>query len=237
MKKDSLGELRKLVKSSGTAERAKASMWFFKTGKGQYGYGDVFIGITVPEQRKIAKQFFKILSLPQIAKLLSSKIHEERFIALEMLVMKFEAGTPKEQKGVYDLYLRSTKYINNWDLVDTSASYIVGQYLFNRPRGILKKLAKSKSLWEKRISIIATLYFISKNQFADTLAIAKILLKDDHDLIHKAIGWMLREVGKRDLQTEIKFLDEYATKMPRTTLRYAIERFPEKQRLYYLKKK
>lgn len=232
-----LTAIKKIICASGTLERAKASQWFFKTGKGQYGYGDVFVGITVPEQRKIAKRFYKILSLTEVAKLLNSKIHEDRFIALEILVMKFESGSEQEQKAVYNLYLKSTKYVNNWDLVDTSASYIVGAYLYDNPRSILKKLAKSKSLWEKRISIIATLYYISKSQFQDTLDISKILIKDEHDLIHKAVGWMLREIGKRDIKTELKFLDEYSTRMPRTMLRYAIERFPETKRQYYLKKK
>lgn len=228
-------EIKKLIKSSGTPERAKASTWFFKTGKGQYGYGDIFLGITVPEQRKIAKKFYKTISLEEVQKLLQSKIHEDRFIALEILVMKFENGTPAEQKQVVDLYLKSTKYVNNWDLVDTSANYILGAYLYERPRKILYKLAKSESLWEKRIAIISTFYFIGKNDFKDCLEISKTLLKDDHDLIHKAVGWMLREVGKRDLKTEQKFLDEYATKMSRTTLRYAIERFPEPVRQKYLK--
>ncbi len=230
-----LSEIKKLIKTSGIAERAKASAWFFKTGKGQYGYGDIFVGITVPEQRKIAKKFYKTIFLTEVSKLLQSKIHEDRFIALEILVMKFENGNPSEQKQVVDLYLKSTKYVNNWDLVDTSANYILGAYLYERPRKILYKLAKSESLWEKRISIISTSYFIGKNDFKDCLEISKLLLKDDHDLIHKAVGWMLREVGKRDLKTEQKFLDEYATKMSRTTLRYAIERFPEPVRQKYLK--
>lgn len=231
---NSLVEIKQVIKKSGSPKRAKSSQWYFKTGKGQYGYGDVFIGITVPEQRKIAKQFSEKLTLGETGKLLQSKIHEERFIALEILVMKFETGNQSLQKQVVDLYLKSTKFINNWDLVDTSAHYILGEYLFKRPRTILFKLAKSASLWEKRIAIISAFYFINKHDYSDSLKIAKILLSDEHDLIHKAVGWMLREIGKRDIKVERKFLDEFASKMPRTTLRYAIERFPEPLRKKYL---
>ncbi len=236
----SLVEIKKIIKASGTKQRAEASMWYFKTGKGQYGYGDKFIGITVPEQRKIAKQFFKSITLTEVSKLLSSKIHEDRFIALEILVMKYEVGTLAQQKQIVNLYLRQTKYVNNWDLVDTSASYILGSFLFNhtsttKARSTLVQLAKSKNLWEKRISIIATMYFINQKQYDLTIVVAKILLTDSHDLIHKAVGWMLREVGNKDRTVEIKFLDRFAVKMPRTMLRYAIEKFPEKTRQYYLK--
>ena len=234
-------QFQQAIKKAGSAERAKTYQWFFKTGKGEYGEGDLFYGITVPVQRKIAKHFYLDLTLTDLAKTLQSKYHEDRFTTLEALVMKFDRAKAqqddKAQKAIYDLYLKSTKYVNNWDLVDTSAEYIVGAYLQNKPRAILKKLAKSKSLWERRIAMIACFHFIRQKDFTDALIIAEILLKDKHDLIHKAVGWMLREIGNRDLKTELKFLDKYALQMSRTTLRYAIERFPEKLRLKYLKLK
>lgn len=236
-----LVELKTLLKKAGDPVKAKGVARYFKSGKGEYGEGDLFYGITVPEQRKIAKQFFKQLTLKEMQTVLQSKYHEERFTALEMLVMKFDLavknGDHKTQKAIYDLYLKSTKWINNWDLVDTSAEYIIGAYLENRPRAILKKLAKSKSLWEKRIAMLSCFHFIRQKDFIDAFQIAESLLKDDHDLIHKAVGWMLREIGNRDLKTELKFLDKHALRMSRTTLRYAIEKFPEKLRLKYLKMK
>ena len=234
-------QVQNSLRKAGSPEKAKSSAWFFKTGKGDYGYGDKFYGITVPEQRKIAKQFYKTASLADVTKLLQGRFHEERFTALEILVMKFNLAIKEkdfvEQKKIYDLYLKSTKYVNNWDLVDTSAEYIVGLYLANKPRAILKKLAKSQDLWEKRIAMISCFYFIQQKDFKDALEIAEILLKDKHDLIHKAVGWMIREIGNRDLKTELKFLDKHALNMSRTTLRYAIEKFPEKLRLKYLKMK
>lgn len=243
----SLQKLRSALRKAANKERAKVSSWFFKTGKGQYGEGDKFYGITVPEQRKIAKQFFLDLALAEIVQLLKSSYHEERFTALEILVMKFDLaiklGNEKAQKQIYDLYLKNAKLVNNWDLVDTSAEYIVGRFLFltskplSRPRAILLKLARSENLWEKRIAMISCFEFIKHNQFEDALVIAEILLKDKHDLIHKAVGWMLREIGNRDIKTLLRFLDRYTLKMSRTTLRYAIEKFPEKQRLKYLKMK
>lgn len=234
-------EFQLALKRAGNKEKAKGVARFFKTGKGEYGEGDVFYGITVPVQRKIAKEFYLDLSLAELGKTLQSKVHEERFTTLEALVMKFDRAAKlkdvKTQKAIYDLYLKFTKYINNWDLVDTSAEYIVGPYLANRPRTVLKKLAKSKSLWERRIAMISCFHFIRNKDFADALQIAEILLKDDHDLIHKAVGWMLREIGNRDIKPELAFLDKHTLKMPRTMLRYAIERFPEKLRLKYLKMK
>lgn len=209
---------------------------FFKTGKGEYGEGDCFIGVKVPHIRKVAKAFSS-LALSECEKLLNSKIHEERLLALLILELQFKAGDAKDQKKIYDFYLRKMDRINNWDLVDCSAYHIVGGYLFQRPRGILIKMAQSKELWVKRIAIIATFHFIKKNDFEDTLKISKILLQDEHDLIHKAVGWMLREVGKRDLKTEEVFLKSHYQSMPRTMLRYAIEKFPEKKRLAYLKNK
>lgn len=215
-------------------ERAKNSIWYFKTKKGQYGYGDVFIGVTVPEQRRIAKKFSD-LPLLEIQKLLKSKIHEHRLTALFILVIQFYAGDEKNRKKIFDLYIKNTKYINNWDLVDSSTPHIVGGHLDDKPRTILYKLVKSKNLWERRISVLATLYFIVKQKdFKDTLKISEILLSDKHDLIHKAVGWALREVGKRDEKVLTQFLDKHVSKMPRTTLRYAIERFEEAKRQKYL---
>ncbi len=240
-------KVQSVLKKAGSPGRAQTSQWFFKTGKGQYGEGDLFYGITVPEQRKIAQQFFKDFSQGEIIELLKSKFHEDRFVALEMLVMKFELavklGDKKTQKQIYDLYLKNAQLINNWDLVDTSANYIVGKFLLltsnelSKSRAVLTKLAKSSDLWEKRIAMISCYEFIKNNQYKDGLKIAEILLKDDHDLIHKAVGWMLREIGKKNLKSEMEFLNKFVLQMPRTTLRYAIERFPEKIRLKYLKMK
>lgn len=208
--------------------KAKSSAWFFKTGPGQYGEGDVFIGVTVPDQRKVANRY-KDLPLVEIEKLLSSPIHEHRLTALIILAGK------TVDKEIYDFYFRHTDRINNWDMVDLSAQ-IVGKYLQDKDRNMLRKLAVSKNLWERRIAIVATHTFIKANDFATTFTIAEILLKDAHDLIHKAVGWMLREVGKRDQEAEEKFLKKYYKTMPRTMLRYAIERFSEKKRHEYLAK-
>jgi len=212
---------------------AEHSLRFFKTGPGEYGEGDVFLGIRVPVTRKVARKF-RELSLDQILKLLKSKFHEERLLALFMLVALFKKGDDIEKKNIYNAYLGHTDSINNWDLVDGSAHQIVGGYLFERDRRPLYKLVKSKSLWERRISMIATYTFIKKNDFVDTLKLSEILLPDEEDLIHKAVGWMLREVGKLDLEVEEKFLRKHYKKMPRTMLRYAIEKFVEKKRQGYL---
>lgn len=223
-------QLKKLANPKKAIDVAR----FFKTGKGEYGEGDVFLGITVPEIRIVAKQY-KDLSLKEIQKLLQSKIHEERLLALIILVNQFKQADEDKQQQIFDLYLSNTKYINNWDLVDASAEYIVGAYLIKRSKTILKTLAQSKSLWERRIAIIATFQFIKQKQHEHTFIIAKILLRDDHDLIHKAVGWMLREVGKRISEAiEETFLQQYYQQMPRTMLRYAIERFDEKKRKKYL---
>ncbi len=213
--------------------KAKLLSGFFKTGKGQYGEGDVFYGITVPQSRKIAKEFFT-LAFDEIKKLLDSPVHESRLIALIILVHQFEKGTEIQKEKVYNFYLQNTKHINNWDLVDTSAHKIVGEYLLDKDVSILTTLAHSQNLWERRIAIVATAAFIRKNKFQPTFDIATILLHDKHDLIHKAVGWMLREVGKRDQVIEEAFLDKHAHKMPRTMLRYAIEKFSPLKRKYYL---
>ncbi|MFC1801994.1 DNA alkylation repair protein [Patescibacteria group bacterium] len=236
----SLPNLKKEITLKADKKRAIVSQRFFKTGVGEYGEGDIFIGITVPESRKIAKKY-KDIVFKDIKKLLSSRIHEERFIALLILVDNFKSEKTVNKKRIFDFYLKNTKYVNNWDLVDLSAGKIVGEFILVEIKNkkeqlvILEKLAKSKNLWEKRISIIATFQFIKSNQFDHTLKISKILLSDDHDLIQKAVGWMLREVGKRSIETEEEFLKENLQKIKRTTLRYAIEKFPEEKRQKYLK--
>jgi 3-methyladenine DNA glycosylase AlkD len=218
-------------------KRAMGSARFFKTGHGQYGEGDIFIGLTVPQCRLIS-QGYKTISLPTIKKLLSSKIHEERLIALLILVDQFNRGSEQEKKNIYNFYISNTQYINNWDLVDTSADKIVGEFLYTRSSSILQKFAKSKNLWERRIAIIATFAFIKKGDHTLTFTITKILLHDTHDLIHKACGWMLREVGKRVSKKElIVFLNQYSKTMPRTMLRYAIEHFSNIERKKFLDKK
>lgn len=217
------------LRKHGAAEKAKNSARFFKTGEGQYGYGDMFIGVTVPEQRKIAKQY-KDLSLPELKKLLASKFHECRLTALLILVAQFKAGEERTRENIVKFYLANTKRVNNWDLVDSSAPYILGKYLFDKDRSVLYKLAKSKNLWERRIAILSTFWFIREGDFKDALAMGEMLLSDAHDLMHKATGWMLREVGKRSKPTLVRFLNTHKANMPRTTLRYAIERFSKKER-------
>ncbi|WP_413570294.1 DNA alkylation repair protein [Bdellovibrio sp. HCB117] len=214
--------------------RAKTLQRFFKTGPGDYAEGDIFLGLTVPESRLIAKKY-KDLPLKEVSLLVKSPHHEERLIGLLILVSQFPKSSEVEQEKIYKFYLKHTKYINNWDLVDSSAEYIVGAFLYNRDRKILQKLAKSKSLWERRIAMLSTFHFIKKKEVKDVFKIAKILMNDSHDLIHKASGWMLREAGKRVSEKDLRhFLDLHAAKMPRTMLRYAIERLPKEDRLYYL---
>lgn len=226
-------ELVKILESLGNKKRAEVSAWFFKTGQGQYGEGDQFLGISVPEQRRVAHRFENLL-LSDLKKLLKSKVHEHRFTALEILVFKYEKGSDAERKKIFDFYIKNARRVNNWDLVDSSAPYIAGDYLIEKDKKILYRLAKSENLWERRIAIVSTLAFIKHGKFRDTLKIAEILLDDRHDLIHKAAGWALREVGKKSLKDEIKFLDRYCKIMPRTMLRYAIEKFSERKRWHYL---
>lgn len=218
------------------ADRANHSQRFFKTGKGEYAEGDVFLGITVPVLRSIAREF-RQLDMQEVKQLLASPYHEARFCALVIMNTQFKAGGEVEQEAIYQLYIEQTDRINNWDLVDVSAARIVGAYLGQRDRGILYQLAKSADLWERRISIISTHYFIRQDDFKDTLKISEILVNDPHDLIHKAVGWMLREVGNRDRATEESFLARHYLTMPRTMLRYAIEKFPPERRQQYLKGK
>jgi 3-methyladenine DNA glycosylase AlkD len=228
-----LDTLRKEVEFSANPEKAEVLRRFFKTGPGQYGEGDVFIGIIVPVSRKIAKKY---ANLPdeEILTLLKSKIHEERLIALLILIFQFEKGDEQKKEQIFYLYLKHTAFVNSWDLVDLSAEKIVGAYLDGKSKGILYNLAHSQSLWERRISIVSTFHFIRQGKYDDTLAIAGILLGDREDLIHKAVGWMLREVGKRcSEESEEIFLRKHSQEMPRTMLRYAIERFsPEKRQSY-----
>jgi 3-methyladenine DNA glycosylase AlkD len=206
---------------------------FFKTGPGQYGEGDVFIGVRVPAIRKVAREF-RDLPLRKIARLLHSPVHEERLAALIILVMRAAKADDKTRKTIYRLYLANTRFVNNWDLVDLSAPQIVGAYLADKDRRPLYRLAESSWLWDRRISVLATAHLIRIGEFADTLKIAEMLLADRHDLIHKAVGWMLREVGKRDSAALEAFLERHRRAMPRTMLRYAIERFPKAKRQAFL---
>jgi 3-methyladenine DNA glycosylase AlkD len=226
-------KIKRKLRESSSKEKAKILQSFFKTAPGEYGYGDVFIGVRVPEIRAIAKKYRRI-KLSSVIKLLSSRIHEERLLALIILVLKFDEAKAKERKTIYQLYLQNTKYINNWDLVDLTAPNIVGKFLAGKGKKKLYSLVKSGSLWERRISIVSTLHFIRNNYFADTIKLAKALLSDSEDLIHKACGWMLREVYKRDKASAVDFLLKHRDEMPRVLLRYAFERFPEKQRKLYL---
>ena len=226
-------EITKDLEKLGNKEKAKIMQGFFKTGKGEYGEGDVFLGVKVPEQRKVAKKH-ENTDIKSISQLLKSRVHEHRLAALLILVRKFQKAEEKEKKEIFDFYLKNTICINNWDLVDLTADKIAGAFLLDKDKSILYKLAKSKSLWERRIAIISTFNFIKHNRFEDALKISEILLKDRHDLIQKAVGWMLREIGKRNQEIEENFLNQHYKNMPRTMLRYAIERFPEKKRKFYL---
>jgi len=252
-------------------EKARILSGFFKTGKGQYGEGDIFLGIPVPQSREIAKRYIEA-DVKTIQELLESKIHEHRLVALLILVEKFKKANEKNRKLIVNFYLKNTNFINNWDLVDLSADKILGEYLlgrsfasprssekprfseipksfgfrefqkaalfenFDKEKSLLYKLAKSRNLWEKRMAIISTFAFIKRNRFKETFKITKLLLEEKHDLIHKACGWMLREVGKRNQKEAERFLQKYHKKMPRTMLRYAIERFDEKKKEFYMRR-
>jgi 3-methyladenine DNA glycosylase AlkD len=226
-------ELKKDMLKLANPKQAANLQRFFKTGPGEYGEGDIFLGIKVPEQRKIAKKY-KDLSLDEIKELLSSKIHEHRLTSLFILVNQYKRS--KEKKEIYEFYVNNTENINNWDLVDSSAPYILGDYLLDKDKAILYDLVKSKNIWERRIAVLGSGGFIKNKKFDDILKISEILLQDDHDLIHKAVGWMLREVGKRNQGVEEEFLKKYYKIMPRTMLRYSLEKFDEKKRKFYLKK-
>ncbi|HEX2768973.1 MAG TPA: DNA alkylation repair protein [Geobacteraceae bacterium] len=229
-------EISARLRQLGDPERARLLQRFFKTGPGQYAEGDRFLGLKVPQVRLLLREYRGLTPTDSLP-LLMSPIHEERLFALLALVRCFEKGDEARREQVYTLYLANTERINNWDLVDISAPQIVGGFLLERDRGPLDLLAQSASLWERRIAIMATFTFIRRNQFVDTLRIARLLLHDREDLIHKAAGWMLREVGKREPAVEEGFLKQHCRIMPRTMLRYAIEKFPEEKRQMYLKGK
>lgn len=229
--------IQKEIRLLGNPAKAKVLASFFKTGRGEYGEGDVFLGLTVPQSRNIAKEHTN-LSFENIEKLLMSKYHEERLVGLLILVGQFQSGSDEVKKAVFDFYLTHLDFVNNWDLVDLSAYKIVGAYLFEQRKKIPQKLIFSKSLWERRVAMVATFAFLERGIASETFRVAKRLLFDREDLIHKAAGWMLREAGKRVSRDGLaKFLKKNKERMPRTMLRYAIERFPEKERKAWLVRK
>ena len=227
-----LDEIKKELDSKANKEKSLIYARFFKTNKGQYGEGDIFIGLTVPEQRNLAKKYID-LNFKDLEQLLSNKIHEYRLTGLLILVYKYQKNDNK--KEIFDFYLKNIHASNNWDLVDCISDKIIGKYLIDKDKKLLYDFANSNNLWKKRISIVSTFEFIKNNKFEDTLNISEILLKDSHDLIHKAVGWMLREVGKRNQDLLESFLKKHSKEMPRTMLRYAIEKFDEEKRQYYMK--
>lgn len=229
-------QIREELASYSDAEKRDILPRFFKTGPGEYGEGDCFLGVSVPNTRLVAKRY-KTAGLEVTASLLQSSWHECRLCALLMLVERFKKTNDAERQAIYQFYLSQTPRINNWDLVDLSAPYIVGEYMLTHDREDLYRLANSTCLWEQRIAIVATLTLIRHGDFTDILTLAERLLTHRHDLIQKAIGWMLREMGKRDKELLVQFLEKFGLSMPRTMLRYAIEKFPEEERQYFLKRK
>lgn len=227
-------DLERELAAGADPERAGALAWFFKTGKGEYAEGDKFLGVTVPNLRRIALRY-RSLPLTALSQLLASKFHEHRVAALEILVAQYEKGDHAQRGQIFEFYLQHTARINNWDLVDGSAPYIVGEHLLNSPREILYTLVLSENLWERRIAIVSTLAFIKRRETEDTYRLSEQLLGDKHDLIHKATGWALREAGKVSPTALLRFLKKHYTRVPRTTLRYAIERFPADQRKQILR--
>ena len=225
------GELKKFENPA----KAKILAKFFKTGEGEYGEGDVFIGVTVPDQRVVAKKYMNV-NFSTLQKLLESKVHEYRLTALLILTYQYSKASELQRKKIVEFYLGNTVYVNNWDLVDLSAPKLLGQFILENPdqKKVIYKLANSKNLWERRIAILSTFTLIRNNKFKDALEISKKLVNDSHDLIHKAVGWMLREVGKQDQFLEEEFLREHYKKMPRTMLRYAIEKFDKKKKDFYM---
>jgi 3-methyladenine DNA glycosylase AlkD len=228
-----LGSVRRDLRKLASPRRAASHKWFFKTGRGEYGAGDRVLGVTVPQLRTLAREY-RDMPLKYVVRLLQSPWHEERLLALLILVGQYVRADPRTRQAIHRAYLRNTGSINNWDLVDSSAAQIVGAHLEAGDRGVLRRLARSKSIWERRIAMIATYHYIRQKDFKDALAVAALLRRDEHDLIHKAVGWMLREIGKRDRAVEERFLRRHAGTMPRTMLRYAIEKFPTPLRRTYL---
>jgi 3-methyladenine DNA glycosylase AlkD len=222
-------KLERELKAAADPVRAVHSAGYFRTGKGQYGEGDVFLGIAVPTLRKIALKY-RSLTMPDLQRLLESKIHEHRAAALEVLVAQYERGEKKTREGIVTFYLKSTNHINNWDLVDASSRPILGEHLKTHPRKVLKQLAKSKNLWERRIAMVSTMTLVWAGELDDAFQIAEVLLDDEHDLIHKAVGWVLREAGRKDRKRLVAFLEAHYARLPRTALRYAIEHFVPEQR-------
>ncbi len=227
-------QIQKRLRSFARSEKAALLQRFFKTGPGQYGEGDKFLGVMVPQARRVVQEFHDA-PLAEVVKLLSSPWHEDRLCALLLLVDQFERGDDPLRKKIYTLYLKNTRHINNWDLVDLSAPKIVGPYLEGRSRTLLYRFVRSKNLWERRIAILATFPYIRRCDFTEALSLSEKLLADEEDLMHKAVGWMLREVGKKDVSVLEGFLRKHYQRIPRTTLRYAIERFPEAKRKRYLR--
>ena len=224
------------LQSMANPEKAAFLQRFFKTGPGQYAEGDVFLGLIAPLTRSIAKAN-KQTPLAELQVLMESEYHEARLCALLIVVEQFKKASEAVRKQLYDFYLSNASRINNWDLVDVTCPHVVGAYLLDKDRSRLYELAESDNLWEQRIAMVSTVAFIRNREYTDTLALAEKFMMHKHDLMHKAIGWMLREVGKKDRETLSEFLEEYATRLPRTALRYAIEHYPEDQRQYFLKKK
>ena len=229
----SVTAIRRTMRRMANPQKAAILKGFFKTGKGEYAEGDVFLGITVPQLRKLAHEN-RDLSVEEAGSLLESRLHEERLLALLILVDQYRRGTDRLRSKVFEFYCEHLSRINNWDLVDVSAEHIVGAHLAERDKAQLFRWARSNDLWKRRISIVSTFFGIRRNRFDETTKLSGLLLKDTEDLIHKAVGWMLREVGKRDLHAEERFLKRTYRAMPRTMLRYAIERFPERRRRAYL---
>jgi len=227
-------DLKRELAQASDPRRARNLAWFFKTGRGEYGEGDEVLGIAVPVLRKIAKQYTH-LRLADVRELLRSRLHEHRFTALEILVFQYEAGDEETKRKLFEFYLKQARYVNNWDLVDTSAPYIVGEHLVSRPRDVLYRLAKSPNVWERRVAIVATAAFLKIGDLTDTFRISALLLRDKHDMIHKAVGWMLREAGIRSEPALLNFLERNYSTMPRTALRYAIERISGARRRRILK--
>jgi len=230
-----LSKLKKEFKSYSSPEKAKIYARFFKTGKGEYGEGDEFLGLTVPEQRKLAQKYVD-LRFDEIKELLYSKYHEHRLTGFFILCYRYQKANEKDRDRIIDFYIKHKHRGNNWGLIDCVADKLLGKHILEKDKSILYALAKSESLWDRRIAIISTFEFIRNKRFEDTIRISEILLNDNHDLIQKAVGWMLREMGKRDEKELSKFLDKNYKKMPRTMLRYAVERLSKKRKEFYMKR-